>query len=285
MEVRRWHVAAVNGILLAAAAYLAGASIGQLFGVRDDDDAVRPGRPGASVRNLAGEAPPRSQYDVIVARDILRTSLAPPELVSALRLVGIAADLPAQFAVIEDGRTRTQGLYRVGDRVPLDDEGQPGDVLTLVRIEPGRVVLARRGSEFALARTEPPATQIASATPAGPVRDAARIRRTRADEYVLDRRDLRASLSDLDRVSRQIRAIPNFVDGHANGYRVFGIDSGSLFATLGLRNGDVVRRVNAVDLTDPGVALAAFQDLPSERRVTLDISRREQAKTLTYEIR
>jgi general secretion pathway protein C len=294
MAVRRWHVAVLNGVLVVAAAYLAG----RTASVALTAVWAPHGRPGVAAQTSiadfdTGAARGRARYDVVVSRDLFRTSSPSPDAANHLRLVGLAAHLPSHFAVIEDVRRGVQHLYRVGDRVGSD--GSPS--LTVARIEPDRVVLESSGGVYVLARGAEPvdrpreadttddasATALAAqhrSTGARPL-----VRRGRDDEYLLDRRAFEATVGNFDRVASQIRVIPNVVGGKAVGYRVFGIGSASVFSDLGLRNGDVLRSVNTVALTDPATALGILRDLPRERRITLNIDRRQRPQTLTYEIR
>jgi type II secretion system protein C len=293
MAVRRWHVALLNGALAVAAAYLAGrtASIA-VTAVWTPHE----GSGGGSSRlappdRAAGPSRDRTTFDVVVTRDLFRTASSRPHASTHLRLVGVAAHLPARFAVIEDARQGGQRLYRVGDRIA----GAEAVPLTVTRIDPDRVVLESHEGAQVLARGAPPlergkplpradaAPALASERPAGSARTL--VRRGRDDEYLVDRRALEATVGDFGRVASQIRVIPNVVGGKAVGYRVFGIDTTSVFSDLGLRNGDVLRRVNAVALTDPETALGVLRDLHRERRITLDIYRRQRPQTLTYEIR
>jgi general secretion pathway protein C len=278
MTARRWHVATVNGILVAAGAYLAGSTV---------SDALTallppPGTPAVAAARVAdaprhGVVPAR--YDVIATRDVF-ASTARRDATRDLRLIGVAMHPPERFAVIENVGDRSQGLYRLGDTVATGPDGEER-TFTLTDIAADRVVLDRGGEQYVLARTAPPAEPVPGARDPAP--DA--VRRASDGEYVLDRRDLRRRLANLDHVATEIRAIPNFKDGAPTGYRVFGIKSGSLYERLGLRNGDVVRRVNTVALTDPTRAFAILQELPRERRVTLEISRGAGARTLTYNVR
>lgn len=294
MAVRRWHVTVLNGGLVVAAAYLAGrtasVALTALWAPHEGSGrATTAPHPAPSDRS----GPTRGRYDVVVARDLFRTASSRPDATSHLRLVGVAAHLPSRFAVLEDIRRGGQRLYRVGDHVAGDDV-RP---LTVARIEPDRVVLESSEGVHVLARgapavqrgrqpegaDDPTAAVVAARRPPSGTRTL--VRRGRDDEYLLDRRALEATVGDFDRVASQIRVIPNVVGGKAVGYRVFGIDTASIFSHLGLRNGDVLRSVNAVALTDPQTALGVLRDLHRERRVTLDIDRRQRPQTLTYEIR
>ena len=54
---------------------------------------------------------------------------------------------------------------------------------------------------------------------------------------------------------------------------------------LGLRNGDVVERVNGTQVADPTALLAFLQRLRTEPRVALDIVRGDTPRTLVYDLR
>jgi general secretion pathway protein C len=285
MVVRRWQVVVLNGALLVAIACLGGSTAGLLLSLLLPSDPPPSPAPSVAQRRDADRRPP-PRYDIIASRDVFRTSAAAPDAARHLRLVGTASRAADRFAVIEDTERREQRLYRAGDAVaaPTADGHR---AFTLALIEPERVVLDRDGARYVLDRAAgaPPARGVATADASAGAAGPASIRRGRAEEYLLDRRDVRRALADLDRAATQIRAVPNVIDGEATGYRVFGIKTDSVFARLGLQNGDVVKRVNAVALTDPTRALAVLRELPRERRVTLEIARRERPRTLTYEVR
>jgi type II secretory pathway component PulC len=289
MAVRRWHVAVTNLSLLGVVAYLAGDTVSTLLphprAHRVEPSGALPRAPSGT-----GTQPPRTHYDVIERRDIFAVQGRDAEALADFRLVGTGTQPPIQFAVIEDRRTREQRLYRRGES--LGSEADDRAAFTIVRIEDDRVVVGLDGETFVLARAEPARTEAGAAEPpaAEPAAEEGLsgdvlVRRGRDDEYLIDRRDVHESLADVARVTRQFRAVPNFVDGEPTGYRVFGIDRGSLFERLGLRNGDVIRGVNAIALTNPAQALALLSDLPRERELTVDVLRGKQARTLRYEIR
>jgi general secretion pathway protein C len=287
MVVRRWQVTVLNSALLLVIACLGGSTAALLLSLLLPDDPPVPPRTAASATHQRdGDRRPPPRYDIIASRDLFRTSAAAPDAARHLRLVGTASHAPDRFAVIEDAERREQRLYRVGDTVaPQAADGR--HAFTLAVIEPARVVLDRDGARYVLDRatSTPAADGVATADASAGGGDPAAIRQGRANEYLLDRRDVRRALADLDRAATQIRAVPNVIDGEAIGYRVFGIRTDSVFARLGLQNGDVVKRVNTVALTDPTRALAVLRELPRERRVTLEIARRERPRTLTYEVR
>src|SRR5207245_2916265 len=84
---------------------------------------------------------------------------------------------------------------------------------------------------------------------------------------------------------REARARAEVRKGRPAGFRLFQIRDDSLFAKLGLRNGDVVERVNGTQVADPTALLAFLQRLRTEPRVALDIVRGDAPRTLVYDLR
>ena len=118
--VRRWQVVVLNGTLLAVAAYLAGATLSEAVidvWFRDAPVTGRSGRPPAPRHSTDTK---RSRYDIITVRDLFRTRIVSIDAAARFRLVGVAANPPAEFAVIEDLRQRQQRLYRPGEQITED---------------------------------------------------------------------------------------------------------------------------------------------------------------------
>lgn len=102
--------------------------------------------------------------------------------------------------------------------------------------------------------------------------------------YQVDRSSIENGLANLDRLSRDARVVPNFVDGKSNGFKVFGIKRNSAYKTLGLKNNDVITGVNGMDLTSPDKALEVYSKLQNESSISLDIVRKGEAVTMEYDI-
>ena len=79
--------------------------------------------------------------------------------------------------------------------------------------------------------------------------------------------------------------MPFFENGKTVGFRVFAIKPGSVFEKIGLQNGDVINRVNGVELTDPTKAISLFTELQNEGHIAVDLQRNKQSKNFSYEIR
>jgi general secretion pathway protein C len=200
---------------------------------------------------------------------------------SALRLWGVAFTGDEARAVVEDTASGRQDLYRVGDTI--------GEA-RVTAISWDRVTLAGpRGEEtLELAAPAPTAEPPAAEVPATAVREAAagdRIRQTGENAFVVDRRELAGGVEGMSGLLTQLRAVAEVRDGRPAGFRLFQIRAASLFARLGLRDGDVVQRVNGTAISEPAALLGFLQRLGEEPRVALDIVRGDRPRTLVYELR
>lgn len=116
---------------------------------------------------------------------------------------------------------------------------------------------------------------------------ASSIHATKIDEntYSLDESTVAELTDDINKFMTQVRIIPYFEGNKSAGYRLAAMRPGSAFAELGFRGGDIIQRVNDVELTSPEKMYTIFQNLKDEKRVTVDILRQGKKNTLTYEIR
>lgn len=264
--------------LFALVAFLAALGVRQVVLARVD--ALPPAAAAPAAR--ADAVGPLADYAVIAERDLFN---AGPEPAAAgnrtpLRLWGIAFAGTEAVAVIEDEATRAQALYRVGDRI---GDGR------LAAIGWDRVTVAYPGGDAVLeitpaeAPAEPAAAEPAPAAPEPA--DGPRIRRTGENAYVVDRREIAGALDNPSALLTQLRAVAEVRDGRPAGFRLFRISDQSLFARLGLRDGDVVERVNGTAVHDPAALLRFLERLDREPRVALDIVRAEAPRTLVYDLR
>ena len=274
----RSHRLIVELGLLAIVAYLTGLGVRQAVLARLD--APPPASPTA-VRT--GDAVgPLADYAVITERDLFNVAhaegAADPHA-GALRLWGIAFAGDEARAIIEDTETHAQALYRLGDRV---GDGR------LASIGWDRATVAFDGGEAVLEMaTEPaPTAETAPATDTAPAPEPSdRIRRTGENAYLVDRREIAGALGNPSGLLTQLRAVAEVRDGRPAGFRLFRIREDSLFARLGLHDGDVVERVNGAEVQDPAALLRFLERLGHEPRVALDIVRAEAPRTLVYDLR
>lgn len=223
---------------------------------------------------------PLDSYGVIAARDVFNPAAATDRRVAeGLRLWGVGLHGTSGHAVIEDLETHRQELYRVGDAI----RGA-----RIVGIAWDRVTLEQSGQEATLELAPPGERHAAQADDGAtnpPAQTPATIRRTGADAFIVDRRELAGAVDNMSGLMTQLRAVAEVADGRPAGFRLFQIKEDSIFHRLGLQDGDVVQRVNGTTLDDPTSLLTFLGRLRNEPRVAVDIMRAGAARTLVYDLR
>jgi general secretion pathway protein C len=82
-----------------------------------------------------------------------------------------------------------------------------------------------------------------------------------------------------------VRIRPHFTDGEADGLTVSNLKSGSLFARLGLMDGDIVQGINGRAIRSPDDVLDVYERLKSGSRVALQVLRNGEEKIINYQFR
>jgi general secretion pathway protein C len=290
-QITRPYWIAAQLVLVAAAAYFAAQAVSSFVRGRLDRGAVAT-RQGAVAVAAPAKTAALSEYMQIARRDLFAQPA--PESASAsepsrrgpsnLRLLGTGRHGSRAYAIIEDSQAKRQDVLTVGDKL--------GDA-EVSRIGYRRVVLNRSGVEEILVQPSDGAVPAAGTAPAPPspppgatsqVSDD-QIRKTGDDRYLIARGEVDHTLENLSDVFTQMRAVPNIESGRTTGFRLFAIRPGSIFEKIGLLNNDVVQRINGVELNDPAKAMTLFQDLQGQTRLSVDVLRGSETRTLSYEIR
>ena len=103
-------------------------------------------------------------------------------------------------------------------------------------------------------------------------------------EYTIEQEEINDVMGNLSKVATQARIVPSFKNGKPNGFKLFSIKPGSLYTKIGLRNGDVVQRINGYDMDSPDKALEVYQKLQDSKSITVEIQRRGKPMTMSYSI-
>jgi general secretion pathway protein C len=226
--------------------------------------------------------PSKAFYQAIVDRNIFVTAEAEPEETSVeeveeleptslkIALLGTVVGGPQDgFAVIEEKDKRKQGLYRVGDSV----QGA-----TVKRILRGRVVLSVDEKDEILMMAEEPASRGEPESPEKPSPE-------KEATVVVKRSEVDESLRNVHQLLSQVRIRPHFTDGVADGLVVSNIKPDSIFARMGLRNGDIVQGLNGRNIQTPDDVMEMYERLKSGSRLAVQVMRNGEEKIINYQIR
>lgn len=200
-------------------------------------------------------------------------TLEPTTLKIAL-LGTVAGDNQTAVAVIEETDKRRQGLYKVGDSV------QDATVKMILR---GKVVL-RVGDKDEVLTMEESSSERASSSRTEKEDRVSRAPR-RGTSITLRRSDIQKSLGNINTLLSQVRIRPHFTDGRADGLALSHIKAGSIFAKLGLRDGDIVQGVDDRPIESPDDILSFYNKLTSGSRISLQINRNGRQRTINYRLR
>jgi general secretion pathway protein C len=102
---------------------------------------------------------------------------------------------------------------------------------------------------------------------------------------VIDQRALNAALDNPAQAMSDARLLPSQKDGKVEGFRASEVKPNGVFAMLGIRNGDILLRLNDFPMDSPDKALQSFIALKGQNRLKLDMIRDGQPTTFNYDIR
>ena len=98
------------------------------------------------------------------------------------------------------------------------------------------------------------------------------------------RSEINNALTNLSDLATKARIVPSFKNGVANGFKLFSIVPDSLYAKIGVQNGDVIRRINGYEMNSPDKALEIYQKLRDASRIEIELERRGEALRKSYSI-
>lgn len=226
--------------------------------------------------------PPLRNYQVINSRNLFGSvekaaenikpetidTLEPTSLKIAL-LGTVAGSDQNAVAVIEEKKLRKQGLYRVGDSV----EGA-----MIKMILRGKVILRVGDKDEILTMEE----DDMSKTGDGRGRSGVSGEQT---SIKVSRTDIEKSMQNINTLLSQVRIRPHYKNGEADGLGISRIRPNSIFTKLGLRNGDVVQAIDETPIQSPDDILSLYEKIKSGANISIQINRRGQQKTISYEVR
>lgn len=280
--------------------------IGKALEVRRTIGVLKKTEQSAPIR----ESHNRSYYDIITERNIFDSSEAPPPEVATegkkdFKYVpgqeAVKTSLPVKiYAVLMVGLgkdERSSATISMGKDIDVysvkgDKQFSPGVVM--VQVKPDRIEFINKGRlEYAKLEDEGAGSIFGPPADTSPTKVAEKEEVKKGSEdnvnmeggkYLVDQREIDNALTNLDRLYTEIRAVPNFQDGKVTGMKVLSVKPGSVFSKLGLKRGDILSRINGIEL-DVRRGFDIFNQLKDQKSFTLDLVRGGTTQTFDYEIR
>jgi type II secretion system protein C len=291
-SVRRpWSLSIPNLLLLAIVGYFWVSALGNLLEARHQPTLPQDLAPMAVQSTPQSTVRPLEDYSIIIERNLFGASqwqvsaqeneVSVEDVPTAdkslgLKLVGTVSgdDSATSFAIIDNKTSRKQELYHEGDKA--------GEVLIKKILRNKVIVDAGRGEELLALELEETGKKIEfSPTPQSTEKSVPS--RARQRNLRLDRKEVEASLADIDGLLQQVNLSPYSL-GIQKGFRITNIPPDSIFAKIGLRSGDVIKAINDESITGPEQAAAFLQKVREGGDVEIKISRRRRTMQLSLTI-
>jgi general secretion pathway protein C len=202
----------------------------------------------------------------------------------ALKLLGtmMAAEPDLSLASIYEDPSQRTRTVRVGSSLQGAE---------IIAIERTRVVLLNAGRTEILdagpgrgVQGFAPVTVPSQAPAVASSGFGATIRQTGPETYTIQRQDVENTLANMAQLASHARVVPSFNGGISRGFKLFAMRPDSIYTRLGLKNGDVLQRINGFSLDSPTRALEAYNHLKDAARIELEIERDGQPLRKTFAI-
>jgi general secretion pathway protein C len=200
---------------------------------------------------------------------------------SSLRgtLVGTAIADPPRYSLcqITNPDLNETQVYAIGDRYQS---------ARIYSVEQKRVLIDNNGSNEYIddaAAAAPNLGMNPMPQPGAPSPDSG-VKQLSENQYVVAKSEINNALTNLSDLATKARIVPSFKNGVANGFKLFSIVPDSLYAKIGVQNGDVIRRINGYEMNSPDKALEIYQKLRDASRIEIEIERRGETLRKSYSI-
>jgi type II secretion system protein C len=184
------------------------------------------------------------------------------------------------WAILQEKGSRKQHFFRMHGNV---DGGR------IVKVSRNQIQIERDGKRETLTLS----VEKTASRPAGkllpPPRPAhskgPEVKRLSANRFLVNREDVTAAVGNINQFMTQARLRPHFEMGKPSGYAVSEIVPGSLMEKLGLKNKDIIKKVNGLLVTRPEEVMQAYAQLQRDSNIEVEVERGGRTEVLRYEIR
>ncbi|MBA3394472.1 MAG: hypothetical protein H0T89_17640 [Deltaproteobacteria bacterium] len=217
------------------------------------------------------------------------SQIAQTSLPLVLLATNVSADPKQSYASVINTESQKQGAYGVDEMLP----GASGKVKVIgykfVDFENGG-----RIERLGLSGTAVPQTPVAVTEPtAAPDENKDDLQASidngikKIDDttYEIDKSLVEKVLVNPMAVAKGARIVPAMKNGKPEGFKLYAIRPTSVYAKLGLTNGDTLTSINGFELTSADKALEVYTKLREANSLELDVTRRGKPVTLKYTIR
>jgi general secretion pathway protein C len=218
----------------------------------------------------AGEAsasePVRGSWNPVPSRSSLHGTL-----------VGSAIADPSRYSLcqITNPDLNETQVYGIGDKY----QGA-----RIYAVEKERALIDNDGRNEYIDNNAAAPPSLGTAVPIPPAAGGDGVKQLSENQYVVAKSEINNALTNLSDLATKARIVPSFKNGVANGFKLFSIVPDSLYAKIGIQNGDVIRRINGYEMNSPDKALEIYQKLRDANRIEIELERRGETLRKSYSI-
>lgn len=261
------------------------------------------GNPDAAAEGADGAAGPAAEEELLPPEACYRITptngrARPPPCDTQAKVMGaVESDDPLwSFVLVQTASNSPTMPYRLGQTVDGRTVG------TISWCSPlGSFVLLRPtggGPRCFLAQVMPPRTApaVAAAPPPPPTPAAGAeggalasvlegVERVGPNEFNVRRSTVDRILESQAELMRTTRIMPVEQGGRTVGVQLYGVRGNSLLGRLGMQNGNVLNRINGLDIASPDRALEAYSRLRTSDHLQVSVTRNGQPVNIDFNIR
>lgn len=119
----------------------------------------------------------------------------------------------------------------------------------------------------------PPSRQIFASTAPSGDNLGGTLRKTGPNSYEIEAKDFDATMGNLAMIASQARIVPAFEDGKSVGFKLFNIAPNSIYSKIGMKDGDIITKINGYELNSPDKALELYQMRSTAKQLNIDYKR------------
>jgi len=192
----------------------------------------------------------------------------PVELLGTIYL----GDRFRSLATVKDKSYSEADIYRVGDAIYGNEQA------VVAAVERQKIIINNQGSKECIDLDKGAAGSGSDGFPSAPGADFGSLPNKSAgsgSEITLDAGYVEGELGPgFGKIVDAARLVPNTApEGGVNGFKIFAIKGGTLFARIGLQNNDVITQVNETSLRQPEQGFALYQMFQDEKEVRIQLLR------------
>ncbi len=236
-----------------------------------------------NIFNSAGEVPDQKE---LADSDAQESTLAgqcnkPTLKIKVMGTIYLGGD--NSVVSVREASYSQSDTYRVGDTIIGYED------VSIVAIEREQMIIDNGGSRECY-KIEKPANIAGRTKGFQPSKKPAKRKESggnnRGGAVVLDSAWVEAQLGPgFSQVLKSARLIPNTSGEGINGFKIFAIRNGTLFNKIGLRNGDIIQKVNDISLEQAEQGFALYQTFQEDQEIVFNIMRKNKPQTISVVIK